>query len=128
MGYRRIPTIHTLNKFDDYEGFEIRLKGLKLGKVRSLVKLMEEDDETTNEVVGEMIDIVAENLVSWNLEDEEGTPIPADAAGIDDLELPMLLAIVTEWLDQMTGVSDDLGKGSGSGVTSPVELPTMESL
>jgi hypothetical protein len=28
----------------------------------------------------------------------------------------------------MTGVDDDLGKGSGSGETIPVELPTMEAL
>lgn len=128
MGYRKIPTIYTLNKFEDYPGLEVRMAGLKLGKVRQLVAAMEDDDETTNEVVVMMASLVVEGLVSWNLEEEDGSPSPTTEAGVEDLELPMLLEIVSEWLDQMTGVDDDLGKGSGSGVISPVVLPTMETL
>lgn len=128
MGYRKIPTIYTLKSFDDYPGLEVRMAGLKLGKVRKLVSIMEDDDEKTNTVVEEMARLVVEGLVSWNLEEEDGSPSPATEAGVEDLELPMLLTIVSEWLDQMTGVDDDLGKGSSSGVISPVALPTMESL
>lgn len=125
MGYRKIPTIYTLNEFEKYPGLEVRFKGLKLGRMRKFISMSE--DEAANNV-DEILGLVVEGLVSWNLEDENGIPVPTTMEGIDDQELDFVLEIFNAWADKMMGISDDLGKGSTSGVTSPVPLPTMEAL
>lgn len=127
MGYRKIPTIYTL-KLPGFDGLEIRMKGLRLGRVRRLVRLLESEEEQTLDAVNAMVDLINEGLVSWNLEDEDGVPIDATSEEVEELELPMILELLNEWLDRMTGVDEDLGKDSGSGAISPVQLPTMEAL
>lgn len=128
MGYRKIPTIYELVFEDpDYEGLEVRCKALKLGRVRKLMSVVGKS-EMTNDELAALFGILEEGLISWNLEDENGDPVPATREGIDDQEVPFILDIVDTWLDGMTGVSEDLGKGSDSGETFPVALPTMETL
>jgi hypothetical protein len=127
MGYRKVPTIYTI-KPENYKGLEVRMSGTRIGKVRRLINLQESEDEKTIEMLDEMVKLIVDNLVSWNLEDEEGNPLPADKEQVEELELPMVLDIIGGWVDSMTGVPDDLGKDSASGSPSPVELVTMEAL
>ena len=128
MGYRKVPTIYHLSFADpDYEGLEITMKSIKIGRVRKLMRILALDD-ADQEQMDEMFALLEEGLVSWNLVDDDDQPVPTTIAGIEEQELPFILDIIGTWLDGMTGVSEDLGKGSSSGVTSPVELPTMETL
>ena len=128
MGYRKVPTIYSLSfAEEEYEGLEVRMKGLKVGKIRKLMTAIHGEDDGES-AVSEMLDLLEEGLVSWNLEEEDGTPVEAGRAGIDDLEMPFVLDILHTWLDGMTGTSGDLGKDSEHGETSPVLLPTMELL
>lgn len=141
MGYNKVPTIYDL-VFEDEElqGLVIRMKAVKIGKVRKLLRLLNSEQGHSDEQMDEMFKLMAEALVSWNLEecDNDGNPllddygrpipIPATLEGIEDQEFPFILQILSTWMDGMTGVSDELGKDSGSGVISPVPLPTMESL
>ncbi len=124
MGYRKVPTIYTL-KFDKYPDLQVRLKGLRLGAMRRLIAL---GDNELNSHLDEIIGMLAGAAVSWNLEDEDGREIPFNAQSLDDMELEFLMDIFNAWTDQLMGVDDDLGKGSNSGATSPVPLPTMEAL
>jgi len=127
MGYRKVPTIYVLHFEDpEYDGLEIRMKGLRLGRVRKLLQVS--NGELGDSELDEMFELIEEGLVSWNLEDEDGTPVPTTREGLDDQEMSFVMDIVATWLDGMTGTSVDLGKGSGSGGTSPVPLPTMETL
>lgn len=128
MGYRKVPTIYTLAEFKDEPGLVVRMKAIKLGKVRKLIRLVDGENSNDLETLDEIFSLVEEGLVSWNLEDESGAPIPADMSGIEEQELPMLLEILNVWLSQMTGVDEDLGKGSGSGVNFPGRPLTMEAL
>lgn len=140
MGYNKVPTIYELH-FEDPEldGLVIRMKAVKIGKVRKLLRLLNSEQGHSDEQMDEMFKLMADGLVSWNLEecDDEGNPvlidgrpvpIPATIEGIEDQEFPFILQILNTWMEGMTGISEDLGKGSGSGVTSPVPLPTMETL
>lgn len=118
MGYRKVPTIYTIEDVRGLEGAVIRLKSIKVGKLRRLLAALDSDDEFSK-VMGPIFATLAEGLVSWDLEDEEGTPIPATLEGIEELELNDVMGIIAAWTQRMTGAGDDdLGKDSPSGELS----------
>lgn len=126
MGYRKIPTIHTLIFDGDLEGLVVRVKGVSFGRIRKLLNLVndESDDNTLEELASQLADC----LVSWNLEDEEGVPVEATREGIDDQDWDFVMAVITKWLSEMTGANEELGKDSPSGVSFPGQPLTMEAL
>lgn len=123
MGRRRIPRIYEI-ELDD---FTVKVKSIQFGKVRKLIALMDEENKDM-EVMDGIAEHLAEAIVAWDLTDEEGRDIEPSREAIDDLEFGEVLALTNKWLDIITGPSDELGKGSSSGVISPVALPTMEAL
>lgn len=127
MGYNKVPTIHTLDKIKDADGLIVRLKSLKVGKLRQLVRILESEERSLDDVLDETFELLSANAVSWNLE-EDGQPVPFERAGIEDLELSQLFNILGAWLDSMTSVGEDLGKDSTSGETFPGRPLTMEAL
>lgn len=62
--------------------------------------------------------IVAEHLVSWNLEDKRGRPLPTTAAAILTSQDDLLWSLVRAYVEAVTGVPGPLGRGSGSGLPS----------
>ena len=128
MSYRKVPIIYTLDMGEikpDYRGLIIRMKSISFGQVRKLIKATEgAEDENFDDILA----AITSGLVSWNLEDEDGIPIPATEEGLNDQDFPFVLDIVQGWLDQMTSVGDDLGKGSPSGPQFPGRPVTMEAL
>jgi hypothetical protein len=129
MGYRKVPTIYTINDIAGEDGLIVRLKAIKIGKLRKLMAVVDSDeDDIKEEQLDEIFKLLEQGLVSWNLEDEEGQPIPSDMSGIDEQELPFIMKILAAWLENMTGVDDDLGKGSPSGESFPGRPLTMEEL
>lgn len=128
MGYKKVPTIHTLDKIKGLDGLTVRLKGLKVGKLRRLIAVLESDEQGLTEMLGEVFELLTENAVSWDLEDEGGNPVPFDHDGVEELELEDLMSILSAWMDAMTSVSEDLGKDSTSGGSFPGQPVTMEAL
>lgn len=127
-GYRKIPRIYTL-KFDkEFEGLEVRLKSIKIGEMRRMLRLIDSDEDNTTEVLDGMVALISKGLVSWNLLEEDGSPTPATAEEVDELDFDLLKTILDEWLDQVSGPGEDLGKDSLSGEKFPGQPPTMEAL
>lgn len=125
MGYRKIPTIHVLDEVENEDGLVVKIKSLKFGKVRRLMALTDEDsDDSLDEVFNELLD----NLVSWNLETEDGTPVPLTKEGLEDQETDFIMALIDAWIAKMTKPSADLGKDSSSGPQFPGRPVTMEAL
>lgn len=128
MGYRRVPTIHTLDDVKGEDGLIVRMSSIRLGKMRRLMKLTSEEDDGG---IDEILDLFEESLVSWNLEEfETGAPVPAAREGIDTQEIELILRIVESWMNAMTGTDGpgDLGKDSTSGEKFPGRPLTMELL
>lgn len=125
MGYRKVPTIHTIDDIAGEDGLIVRLQGISFGKVRRVTSLLDNEGDGA---LGEIGELVVSKLVSWNLEDEHGQPIPVTQEEFDELDFALVLKIVNAWLDRMTGVGDDLGKDSSSGVKFPGQPVTMEAL
>lgn len=130
MGYRRVPTIYTLDSIPEEEGLVVRMSSIRLGKLRRLMALTA-DESAGDESVGEILDLFGESLISWNLEDfETGAPVPTTKDAIEEQEIELVMRIVEAWMERMTGSDGpgDLGKGSISGGQFPGRPLTMEAL
>ncbi len=127
MARTKRPRIFDLEFSGELEGLHVRVKSIKFGRLRALMSLMDQDDQDVA-MMDRIASELAENIVSWDLLNEDGSEVPVSKESVDDLEFDEVLAIVNEWLDKMTGVSKDLGKGSSSGATFPGQPVTMEAL
>lgn len=136
MGFKKQTTIFELAFADKaYEGLEVRAKSIPSGDFLDLMEAATALDltkqtfsESDLHAVKFLFDGFAKALISWNLEDEFGTAIPATLEGVRDQEFPFLMPIITAWMDAVAGVSADLGKESRSGVTSPdLQIPMAVS-
>lgn len=127
MARRKIPRIYDLEFDGELEGLHIRVKSIKFGKIRQLIAVMDEDDKDVA-VMDEISKTLVDAIVSWDLQEEDGTPIEPSLAAIDDLEFEEVIAIVNKYLDCITGPGDELGKDSPSGVKFPGRPLTMEAL
>lgn len=125
MGYRKIPTIHTIDDIPGEDGLIVRMQGISFGKVRRVTALLDAEGDGALEEIGKL---VVSKMVSWNLEDESGVPIEPSVEALDELDFSLVLKLVNAWLDRMTGVSEELGKGSSSGERFPGQPVTMEAL
>lgn len=129
MGYRRVPTIYTLDEVKDEKGLIVRMASIRLGKLRKLMELTA--DDSNDDGVGGILDLFTESLVSWNLEDfETGAPVPTSRTAVEDQEFDLIMKIVEAWMERMTGTDGpgDLGKGSTDGEKFPGRPLTMEAL
>lgn len=130
MGYRRVPTIYTLDDIPEEDGLIVRMSSIRLGKLRRLMQLTSSED-SDDEATGQILDLFQESLVSWNLEDfEDGLPVPTTMVGVEDQEVELIMRIVGAWMDRMTGTNGpgDLGKDSISGEKFPGAPVMMEAL
>lgn len=142
MGYVRKPKIYKLTWADDteYAGLEVRARGAQLGTLLELMTLATQvrdtrDAESGVEVVKSLLTGFAAVLVSWNLEepvdeddlDGEARPVPATLDGLKSQDLPLVMTVIEEWIEAVSGTPGDLGKGSSSGGTSPGGSPTTEA-
>ena len=127
MAYRRVPNIYTLTGITGEDGLEIRIQGLKIGKLRKMAALMENEEEGMAENLDAVLDLILEGAVSWNLEDESG-PVELTREALEEFEVPALFSMLEKWMDQAAGVGRELGKDSNSGVSFPAPPLTMEAL
>ncbi len=70
-------------------------------------------------------EIMAEHIVSWNLE-RDGQPIPITADGILSLDRPMVQIIAVEWVRATRGLSAPFDRRSRNGGPSPEAVPTEQ--
>lgn len=128
MGYKRVPTIYTLTfEGTDLDGLVVRMKSIKFGKIRQIIRLMD-DDSNDVEMMEGITRELTEGIISWNLEEGDGTPIEVSAEAVDDLEFEEVMAVTNAWLAKMTGPGPELGKDSTSGEKFPGVPVTMEAL
>jgi hypothetical protein len=138
MGYRR-KVVHYKLKFEnpEYEGLEVIAKSLPLGdflefqKTASVpVNAMAATPEAVakrNDASVSMFKMFAENLISWNLETEDGKPVPATYKGIISQDFSFILDIIKAWMDAIASVpkaSEAALNGSGTYLepSIPMEL------
>lgn len=129
MGYRKEAKVYRLvwDPSTDYSGLEVCMKSVPIGEFLKIAELKAMEDRDDRDIA-EMFEIFAKALKSWNLEEEDGTPVPATLAGVYEQELDFILAIVMRWAGALAGVTESLGKDSTSGVTFPEASLPMDPL
>lgn len=129
MGYRhQIPrVVVTFEEGHDYHGCEVTLRRLKVGEWLDITGLGG-DDEPGVRHIGDQLKTMADKLVAWNLEDDEGRPVPTTVEAVLDQDRDLMLAILGSWLDTLSGVSAPLEPTSTGGEPSLVESIPMDTL
>ena len=66
----------------------------------------------------------SEALISWNLEDEHGKPIPATYAGLLSQEVQFAMEIIRAWMEAIATVPKSSGnKLNGTGTYPELSIP-----
>jgi hypothetical protein len=148
VGVKRPGKVYRLVWPDDdalMAGVEVRMKGLSIRRllqaqalVRAGVLKTADDGGADEEAVKAVFDLIADNLISWNLEeddteDEEGNvvpggPVPTTLNGVLSLELDPVVDILTEWLEAIASVAPPLSRNSSAGEPSEEQWGPMEPI
>jgi hypothetical protein len=134
QGYKRKTYKLKWPEGHDLHGLEVATKGLSVEATFELASLAaglgadvstEEKVRTANQLFAGF----AERLVSWNLTEDDDTPVPATLAGVQDQDMGFMIGLITTWMDAVSSVDTPLPQGSANGQSTAPEasLPT-ESL
>jgi hypothetical protein len=107
-------------------------RGKNLDEYLRLQGFTDTDDGDDRTLIVRQLDEFADSLISWNLETEDGDPIPCTRDGLfGEVDNDLALALATEWIERLGGKVDDAGplpSSSPSGEPSPVASIPMEAL
>jgi hypothetical protein len=95
-----------------------------LGQLLGLQRLSGED--LTPDQLDDLFGAFAELLKEWNVEDDDGQPVPTSVDGLKSLPPDLANDIVSTAAAVLAGVPDPLPEGSADGKPSAVaSLPTV---
>jgi hypothetical protein len=116
MGYKR--KIYKLRWPEGHElhGLEISMRGMSMDDLGTVIGLQSSSASTPGpELIGPLIDVFARNVQAWNVEDEDGNPVPVTEANIRAEDSRMLLQVVMSWAEKATTVAPPLPPTSSAG-------------
>ena len=123
MGYRAPrKTFRLVFEDEDRAGLEVRARSASVGR------LLEIEEKDGAESVRMLFEAFADALEGWNLEDEDGNPVPATLAGLMSLDLDFATDLVAAWKEGITGISGPLERKSNGGAPSPDGAPAELSI
>lgn len=110
----------------DLAGLVVKARSVGTGEFFELSKLA--DGRFGLEEGAELIARFAQHLISWNLEEEDGRPVPATHEGLLSQDFDTVIAVIMQWMDAVAGVSGPLAQPSPGGDQSLVASIPMETL
>lgn len=128
-GYRRKTYVLRWPEGHVNHGLVVKLRGLSikdLNIVQSMRGVKTEDDLDEG-MFGQVLGVLVDRMLSWNLTDDEDNPIPITAEVLLDEDFGMVVDILNAWTKAVTSVSDPLGGRSTSGATFPEGSIPMET-
>lgn len=130
MGYKRNPKVYNLRFQDgEFEGLEVQVRSVSMGQ---LIAYRSGKDDGDKDSTVELVELLADRIIGWNLEDEDGTPVPPTLEAIKAEDNDLIFAVINQWMDAVSGVKAPLPQSSPAGEPSPVEsipmAPLSESL
>lgn len=112
---------------DDLAGLEVTVGSASIGTLMGLSGISTADPAGASAGLEKSIQVLADSLISWNIEGDDGTPVPATVDGLKQQEMSLVMSIISAWTEAVSGVSPPLPGGSNSGETfREVELPMVE--
>lgn len=134
-GYRPKRTLYRLTFEDpDFEGLEVTVRSASLDTLMQLLGFSGELDGLSDEqakggaLLGQvtaMLRLFARLLHSWNVEDDDGLPVPATFEGLFSQDFGFVMPVIERAAAAMTQAPPPLPAGSPSGGISPEALIPM---
>lgn len=136
MGFTPNRTTYRLD-FSDVEeatlgsgdALEVRARSAEMGTFLDMTALAAIGSDPKPEdaaKVGELMAGFAKVLKSWNITDEDESPVPATLAGLRTLEFPFVMQMVRAWIQATAGVAAPLAPTSSGGAAALVASLPME--
>jgi hypothetical protein len=131
MGYRRKraeqPIYRLVFADDELAGLEVDCRPAPLGVVQDFTKLAEFVGTRAQELAATamVLETFGQSLVGWNLEDEDGTPVPATIEGLLAQDTPFVMRIIEAWMVNTIRAGQD---DSGPDAVPPSLADAMEPL
>lgn len=131
--YRRQRRVYILEFGDpQYEGLEIKVRSLPIRELTDLMVLdtESEDPQVRASSISTMMAAFAEALVSWNMTDEAGQPIPSTLEYIESEDADFIMMCISAWMRAVSSVADASPLDASSLPTQPseAELAQMREL
>lgn len=129
MGFTPKKTVYRLDfEGTDLDGLEVRMRGGKLGQVFDFAGLVGIDESNATaadvQLMMSQYQELADHIIEWNCEDEDGNPVPATLEGLKTLELRYVNMISQAWQKAEVDVPGPLPSGSPSGrLPDLLEIP-----
>jgi hypothetical protein len=120
MGFKRSALRLEWPEDSEFSGLEIRMRRMSIAQVMQIEKLQDlrksGDAGEVNQAMTDTLDLAAGGLLSWNYEDEDGTPVPADRSGLAAMDVDLFMALIKAWTKAAASVP----------LASPPSSPTGE--
>jgi hypothetical protein len=109
-------------EFADMDGLEVKARSTTIDNFMDISNLTELSPgalftDEDRDKLDKLREAFAECLVDWNLEEDDGSPIPATLEGLRSLDYDLVVSITRAWMDAVASVSP--GKDSRSNGGSP---------
>lgn len=117
MGYKRKTYKLKWPEGHELHGLEVSMRGMSMDDLGTVVGLQDgvKEGKPGPELLAPLIDVFARNVLSWNLEDEDGAPVPVTPATIAGEDSRMMLQVVMTWAESATSVAPPLPRPSSNG-------------
>ncbi|MFI6530517.1 hypothetical protein [Streptomyces uncialis] len=126
MGFKPKRKVFDL-RFDDpsMNGLVVKVRGVNTGTMLDLRAARASDDDDS---IRDMLELLGQQLLEWNVVDEDDAPVPATLEGVRQQDLDFNMAILDAWQNVMAGVPAPLDGSSTSGEPSLVASIPTETL
>lgn len=130
MGYKVKPKQYKL-KFRDaeFEGLEVIMGSMTVGEWDRMIAPASADPAERATANDENLALFADRIISWNLEDAKGKPVPVTLKAVKEQDRPFMTALVTAWQLAIVGVDPTSPQESPDGEEkTPVSMEDLEAM
>lgn len=134
MGYKR-KVLHLT--FEDKPDLEIYVRSVSVGRAIRLMRLTDDltggrigDTAQAEKVTAELFGAFADRVVSWTLEEDDGSPLPVSLESLLGWDFDDAMEWVLAWMQRATSVSVPLAQapapaaGTGLEASIPMASPS----
>lgn len=130
--FRREKKLYALNfeELDDFGGLEVTMSGVSLERFLSISRLQSQlstPNGQTTENIEKQFEFIGSLIESWNLEDEDGKPVPPTYESLKQQDFEFAQVIAQGYFQALASVPKASNSNSNSGPLSEEPFIPMEA-
>lgn len=104
----------------DLDGLEVTTTSVSVGTLLSFTELADQAESNSADpsVVRKLFEQFAFILVDWNIEDDQGQPVPQTVDGLLTLDFSLVMALISKWIATLAEAPPPLPGNSSDGQPS----------